>query len=269
MHFGRLLIMLHGMNLHATQRCDKRQYSSTAVRFPIVNDISNLHIITSSGFSRAYAHARTRKGVKAPATILPAKKPYFWIGHCLTVFRWQAGGSRGQRLSLDSSRSCRRFLIATLSIFIGIAMNKHLHDLLLSSNTLFIPTHPTLSKRLGHYLSASALKCCSIPIRLSPCTSNYHRKAPATILPAKKPYFWIGHCLTVFRWQAGGSRGQRLSLDSSRSGRIFLIATLYIFIGIAMIQYLPTLLLSSNTLFVPTHPTLSKRLGHYLSATAQ
>lgn len=134
MHFGRLLILLHGMNLHATQRCDKRQYSSTAVRFPIVNDISNLHIITSSDFSRAYAHARTRKGIKAPATILPAKKPYFWIGHCLTVFRWQAGGSRGQRLLLNSSRS----------------------DLLLSSNTLFVPTHPTLYKRLGHYLSATA-----------------------------------------------------------------------------------------------------------------
>ena len=110
MHFGRLLILLHGMNLHATQRCDKRQYSSTAVRFPIVNDISNLHIITSSDFSRAYAHARTRKGIKAPATILPAKKPYFWIGHCLTVFRWQAGGSRGQRLSLDSSRAGRTCL---------------------------------------------------------------------------------------------------------------------------------------------------------------
>ena len=134
MHFGRLLILLHGMNLHATQRCDKRQYSSTAVRFPIVNDISNLHIITSSDFSHAYAHARTRKGIKAPATILPAKKPYFWIGHCLTVFRLQAGGSRGQRLPLDSSRT----------------------DLLLSSGTLFVPTHPTLSKRLGHYLSATA-----------------------------------------------------------------------------------------------------------------
>ena len=158
MHFGRLLILLHGMNLHATQRCDKRQYSSTAVRFPIVNDISNLHIITSSDFSHAYAHARTRKGIKAPATILPAKKPYFWIGHCLTVFRWQAGGSRGQRLLLDSSRPGRFFLIATLSIFIGIAMIKHLPGLLLSSNTLFVPTHPTLSKRLGHYLSASALK---------------------------------------------------------------------------------------------------------------
>ena len=158
MHFGRLLILLHGMNLHATQRCDKRQYSSTAVRFPIVNDISNLHIITSSDFSHAYAHARTRKGVKAPATILPAKKPYFWLGHCLTVFRLQAGGSRGQRLPLDSSRSSRLFLIATLSNFIGFAMIKYLPALLLSSGTLFVPTHPTLSKRLGHYLSASALK---------------------------------------------------------------------------------------------------------------
>lgn len=156
MHFGRLLILLHGMNLHATQRCDKRQYSSTAVRFPIVNDISYLHIITSSDFSRAYAHARTRKGIKAPATILPAKKPYFWLGHCLTVFCLQAGGSRGQRLLLDSNRSGRLFLVATLSIFIGIAMIQYLPTLLLSSNTLFVPTHPTLYKRLGHYLSATA-----------------------------------------------------------------------------------------------------------------
>ena len=101
-------------------------------------------------------HARTRKGIKAPATILPAKKPYFWIGHCLTVFRWQAGCSRGQRLLLDSSRPGRFFLIATLSIFIGIAMIKHLPGLLLSSNTLFVPTHPTLYKRLGHYWSATA-----------------------------------------------------------------------------------------------------------------
>ena len=121
---------------------------------------------------------------KAPATILPAKKPYFWLGHCLTVFRLQAGGSRGQRLLLDSSRPGRFFLIATLSIFIGIAMIKHLPGLLLSSNTLFVPTHPTLSKRLGHYLSASALKCCSMHIQLSPCPSDCHRKAPATILPA-------------------------------------------------------------------------------------
>ena len=108
----------------------------------------------------------------------------------------------------------------------------------------------------------------SIAIRRCPCPSNYQRKAPATILPAKKPYFWIGHCLTVFRLQAGGSRGKRLSLDSSRAGRLFLIATLYIFIGIAMIKHLPDLLLSSDTLFVPTHPTLSKRLVHYLSASA-
>ena len=109
----------------------------------------------------------------------------------------------------------------------------------------------------------------SIGIQMYQYPSNYQRKALATILPAEKPYFWIGHCITVFRLQAGGSRGQRLSLDSSRQGRIFLIATLYIFIGIAMIKHLPDLLLSSDTLFVPTHPTLSKRLGHYLSATAQ
>ena len=109
---------------------------------------------------------------KAPATILPAKKPYFWIGHYITVFRLQAGGSRGQRLSLDSSRPGRLFLIATLYIFIGIAMIKHLPDLLLSSDTLFVPTHPTLSKRLGHYLSAYALIYCSMHIQLSPCPSG-------------------------------------------------------------------------------------------------
>ena len=109
----------------------------------------------------------------------------------------------------------------------------------------------------------------SMPIQRYPWPYNYQRKAPATILPAKKPYFWIGHCLTVFRLQAGGSRGQRLSLDSSRPGRFFLIAALSIFIGIAMIKHRPGLLLSSDTVFVPTHPTLSKRLGHYLSATTQ
>ena len=67
-------------------------------------------------------------------------------------------------MSLDSRRPGRRLIIATLSIFIGIAIIKCLHDLLLSSDTLFVPTHPTLSKRLGHYLSASALKCYSMII---------------------------------------------------------------------------------------------------------
>ena len=120
---------------------------------------------------------------KAPTTILPAKKPYFWIGHCLTVFRLQAGGSRGQRLSLDGSRAGRNFLIATLSIFIGIALIKILPALLPSSDTLFVPTHTTLSNRLGHYLSASALKCCSMPFRLSPFPSSYLHGHPAVSMP--------------------------------------------------------------------------------------
>ena len=135
----------------------------------------------------------------------------------------------------------------------------------------------------------------SMPIRLSQKSPRHH---PASV----KPYFWIGHCLTVFRWQAGGSRGQRLSLDSSRAGSTCLTccypATHFLSpptrpylsgwviicrlphsdrhhfsaAGSRGIGWLSLLVFASHRpctlLPLPRPPPLSNRLGHYLSASA-
>ena len=112
-----------------------------------------------------------------------------------------------------------------------------------------LPRPPPLSNRLGHYLSASALKCCSMHIEKG---DNVYLLSQAiiNIIEQYRQYISLIICRlphSVFHlFSAAGSRG---------------------------IGWLSLLVFASHRpctlLPLPRPPPLSNRLYHYLSATAQ